>query len=181
LRVLVADDNETNRRLLSAVLEPVGALVALAFDGVEAVKAAAGSPFDLILMDIQMPNMDGLEATRLIREDEARRSAKRTPIFAVTASAFQYGDEDYEAAGVDRVISKPIDAAALLAAISDVASTIEFRFVGVDASGRWREVRYATFKSESAARSHGSALLREFPAVLVYRGDRRIGILAQIA
>jgi hypothetical protein len=64
---------------------------------------------------------------------------------------------------------------------TNVTATIEFRFVGVDASGRWTEVRYAAFKSESAAKGYGSSLLREFPAVVLYRGDRQIGIWAQIA
>lgn len=180
-RLLVADDNETNRRLMSAVLAPVDALVTFVVDGVEAVRAAAESSFDLILMDIQMPRMDGLEATRCIREAEASRSARRTPIFAVTASAMHYDADEYHAAGMDRVICKPIDARTLLAAVGEVVAVIEFRFVGVDVSGNWRGVRYAAFKDEIAARTFGSSLLSEFAAVLIYRGDRRIGILAQIA
>jgi CheY-like chemotaxis protein len=180
-RLLVADDNETNRRLMSVVLAPVHALVTFAVDGIEALRAAAESSFDLILMDIQMPRMDGLEATRRIREVEATRSARRTPIFAVTASAIQYDGDQYRAVGMDRVICKPIDITTLLAAVSDVLALIEFRFVGVDASGRWREVRYAAFKNEIAARTFGRSLLSQFPAVLIYRNDRRIAVLAQIA
>lgn len=180
-RILVVDDNETNRRLMAAVLAPSGALLTFAVDGVEAVAAAAQSPFDLILMDIRMPHMDGLQATRRIRVGEARRCAKRTPIFAVTASAMEWDADEYHDAGMDRVICKPIDARTLLAAVRDAIALIEFRFVGVDDSGRWREMRYATFKDEIAARAFGSSLLSEFSAVLIYRGDRRIGILAQIA
>ena len=121
LQLLIADDNETNRRVLTAVLEPIGALVTLAVDGAEAVEAAAKSRFDLILMDIRMPNMDGLEATRRIRADEARRSERRTPILAVTASAVEYEPHEYLAAGLDAVFAKPINTRKLMAAICDVA------------------------------------------------------------
>lgn len=121
LRLLVADDNETNRRVLTAILQPIGALVTLAVDGAEAVEAAAKSQFDLILMDIRMPNMDGLEATRRIRADEARRAGRRTPILAVTASALEYEHDEYLAAGLDAIFPKPINTRRLLAAIDDVA------------------------------------------------------------
>lgn len=119
LRIMVVDDNETNRRILTALLEPIGALVTPAGDGAEAVEAAASSQFDVILMDIRMPNMGGLEATRCIRGNEAGRSARRTPIFAVTASAVQHQPDEYVAAGLDGVFHKPIDTRRLVAAISE--------------------------------------------------------------
>jgi CheY-like chemotaxis protein len=121
LQLLVADDNETNRRVMSAVLESIAAQVTFAVDGVDAVQAAARSQFDVILMDIEMPHMGGLEATRRIRQQEASRSARRTPILAVTASAGRHERHEYQAAGLDGIIPKPIDARRLLAAIHDLA------------------------------------------------------------
>jgi CheY-like chemotaxis protein len=121
LRLLIADDNETNRRVLTALLEPTGALVTLAVDGAEAVQAASRSQFDVILMDIRMPNMGGLEATRRIRDNEARRSGTRTPILAVTASGVEHERDEYLAAGLDGVFPKPVDIRKLLAAISGLA------------------------------------------------------------
>jgi len=106
---------------MTALLESIAAVVTLAADGAEAVEAASRSEFDVILMDMRMPNMGGLEATRLIREDEAKRSARRTAILAVTASAEQHPGEDYQAAGLDGVFPKPIDARTLTAAISEAA------------------------------------------------------------
>jgi signal transduction histidine kinase/CheY-like chemotaxis protein len=114
LRILAAEDNATNRLILSALLEPVGAALTFAEDGAQAVAAFAEGAFDLVLMDIQMPNMTGVEAARAIRA--AERGA-RTPILALSANVMTHQVEEYMAAGMDDVIAKPIQAELLFARI----------------------------------------------------------------
>jgi signal transduction histidine kinase/CheY-like chemotaxis protein len=113
-RILAAEDNETNRLILSALLEPAGVELSFAVDGVEAVEAFAKDRFDLVLMDIQMPRMSGLEATRAIRSS-ARGAA--VPILALTANVMSDQVEAYLAAGMAGVVSKPVRAEALYQAI----------------------------------------------------------------
>ncbi|HKR89473.1 MAG TPA: ATP-binding protein [Phenylobacterium sp.] len=114
LRILAAEDNETNRTILAALLEPAGVALTFAVTGREAVAAFTGSAFDIVLMDIQMPEMDGVEATRAIRAAERGR---RTPILAVTANVMTHQVEEYLAAGMDGVVAKPIQADRLVEAI----------------------------------------------------------------
>jgi PAS domain S-box-containing protein len=116
-RVLVAEDNPVNQRLISRLLERWGAEVHLVSSGLEAADAAVSEPFDIVLMDIQMPGMDGLAATRLIRQHPLGADL---PILAVTASVTGPERERYESAGFDGVISKPVIAADLLQAIDDL-------------------------------------------------------------
>lgn len=107
LRVLLAEDNRVNQRLATHILERFGHRVELARTGKEAVEAVLRDRFDVILMDIQMPEMDGLEATRRIREFENGKG-RRTPIVAMTAHAM-VGDRDrFIEAGMDDYVSKPI-------------------------------------------------------------------------
>jgi signal transduction histidine kinase/ActR/RegA family two-component response regulator len=108
LRVLVADDNIVNQRLISRVLEKCGHRVALVGNGSEAVDAARGGAFDVILMDVEMPEMDGFAATSLIRSAEA--GARRVPIVAMTAHAMSGDRERCLQAGMDDYLSKPIAA-----------------------------------------------------------------------
>jgi signal transduction histidine kinase/ActR/RegA family two-component response regulator len=108
LNVLVAEDNPVNQRLAVRLLEAEGHRPALAKDGREAVQMASSQQFDLILMDVQMPELDGLEATRRIRAFE-RLSGKRTTIFAMTAGAMETDRERCVQAGMDAYISKPIN------------------------------------------------------------------------
>ena len=115
LRVLVAEDNPTNQTIISALLETQGHDVSLAATGSDAVALVARRPFDVILMDIQMPQMDGLAATREIRRMPADRS--RIPIIAVTANAMAGDREKYLAAGMDEYVSKPIDRNQLVLAL----------------------------------------------------------------
>jgi len=96
---------------------PLGAELTLTANGREAVEAIARQSFDIVLMDVQMPEMNGLEATRLIRELEAARGLARTPILALTANVMSHQIESYWAAGMDGHVAKPIDAAALYAAV----------------------------------------------------------------
>jgi signal transduction histidine kinase/DNA-binding response OmpR family regulator len=106
-RVLLAEDNEINAMLATTILEEAGFSVTLAVNGAEAVEAAAVGGYDLILMDVQMPVMDGLQATREIRSAEA--GGPRTPIVALTANAMRSDQDACLAAGMDAFISKPLD------------------------------------------------------------------------
>jgi signal transduction histidine kinase/CheY-like chemotaxis protein len=113
MRLLVADDNAVNRELIAALLAPFDVEIATAADGVEAVDAAARAPFDLILMDVQMPNMDGLTATRRIRE-AASAGAPRPPIIAMTANVLPDQVARCLEAGMDDHLGKPISPLKLL-------------------------------------------------------------------
>lgn len=116
-RVLMAEDDPVNAEMLRAMLVQLGFAVVLARDGEEAVARAVAGTFDIILMDGQMPGMDGPEATRIIRDDEARRGLRR-PIIGVTASALdQYRDQCIDA-GMDDVVQKPVGMAGLLRVLS---------------------------------------------------------------
>jgi signal transduction histidine kinase/ActR/RegA family two-component response regulator len=119
LRILAADDNETNRMILAALLEPAGVALTFAINGREALSAFAEGAFDIVLMDIQMPEMDGVAATRAIRANER---CGRTPILAVTANVMTHQVDEYRAAGMDGVIAKPIQADHLFAAIETALS-----------------------------------------------------------
>ena len=117
-RVLVADDHPTNLTVARLILEQIGADIATVSDGAQAVEAAARERFDVVLMDMQMPVMDGLEATRRIREAEGLNGRTRTPILMLSANA---GPEHLRAgalAGADGHVAKPITAASLTAALA---------------------------------------------------------------
>ncbi|MFO0626388.1 MAG: response regulator [Polyangiales bacterium] len=105
-RILVADDNPVNRKLLSAMVSKLGYQVAVVPDGAQAVQAVRGDTYDLVLMDWQMPVMDGFEASQAIRELEGARA--QTPIVALTANAMPGDRERCLAAGMDDYLSKPI-------------------------------------------------------------------------
>jgi signal transduction histidine kinase/DNA-binding response OmpR family regulator len=117
LTVLLAEDNPVNQKLAIRLLERQGHQVALAANGREAVEIhAQQGPFDVILMDVQMPELDGIEATRLIRRREAA-GGQHTPILALTAHAMSGDRERCLAAGMDDYVSKPIRSAKLFAKI----------------------------------------------------------------
>jgi two-component system sensor histidine kinase/response regulator len=102
-----------------ALLSPYGHTVAVANNGVEAVRKCAAEAFDVVLMDVQMPEMDGLEATRIIREAE-RASGRHTPILALTAHAIKGDRELCLETGMDAYISKPVRATELYGAIDQL-------------------------------------------------------------
>ncbi len=115
-RILVADDNAINRMLVEALLGEAGYRLDVVEDGAEAIAAAAAHDYTLILMDIQMPNVDGIEATRAIRALDGPRG--RVPIVALTANAMA-GDRDiYLAAAMNDYVSKPLDPTALRAVVA---------------------------------------------------------------
>jgi CheY-like chemotaxis protein len=122
LRVLAAEDNPTNQMVLSAVLDAFGVELTLCENGREAVAAWEAGRFDAILMDIQMPEMDGMEATRRIRAMEAAQGLPRTPIIALTANAFLHQVDAYVAAGMDDFLAKPIAIPLLQAALERAVS-----------------------------------------------------------
>ena len=107
MRILLVEDVPVSQRLGQLVLEGLGHQVKLASDGIEAVSAFEQETFDVILMDMQMPNMDGLEATRQIRAKEKTSHAMRTPIIAVTANAMDSDRVKCLESGMDDYISKP--------------------------------------------------------------------------
>jgi CheY-like chemotaxis protein len=116
--VLIAEDNPVNQRLLSELLRRSGHEVVLVESGREAVGAALANQFDLILMDVQMPGMDGIEAARLIRLDESV-TGERRPIIALTACAMIGDKEKCIAAGMDGYLSKPISPAQLVKTLEE--------------------------------------------------------------
>ena len=124
LVVLVAEDNDVNQELAIAILERRGCHVVLARNGSEAVALWEREPVDLVLMDVQMPDMDGLEATRAIREIEKVRGG-HTPIVAVTAHAMEGDRERCLATGMDGYVSKPLRAGELFQAVSRLLPTAE--------------------------------------------------------
>ncbi|MBX9574913.1 MAG: response regulator [Caulobacteraceae bacterium] len=122
--ILAADDHEVNRRILSLLLAPHGCRLTMVENGAEAVDAAAVQPFDLILMDMQMPVMDGLQATRAIRAGGANAD---TPVIALTANALDVHRAAWAEAGVARFLTKPIDPDLLVGALAEAAQERERR------------------------------------------------------
>jgi PAS domain S-box-containing protein len=124
LRVLVAEDNPVNQKVAGKILEKLGCEVVVVSDGKQAVEAVFDKPFDLVLMDVQMPVLDGLQATRDIRARE-KGTSKRTRIVALTANAMQ-GDEDRcLAAGMDGYLTKPLRAEKLQEAVQHVVDMLD--------------------------------------------------------
>jgi two-component system sensor histidine kinase/response regulator len=121
LRILVAEDNVVNQKLARRLLEKQGHGVAIAGNGREAVEAIQKDAFDLVLMDVQMPEMDGFVATRTIRQSEAG-TGRHLPIIAMTAHAMKGDEERCLEAGMDGYVSKPINATQLLAVIDETAN-----------------------------------------------------------
>jgi CheY-like chemotaxis protein len=122
LRVLAAEDNATNQLVLKTLLAPAGIAPTLVVNGREALEAWEQQAWDIVLMDIQMPEMDGVEATRAIRQRELETGRVRTPIVAVTANAMTHQVAEYEAAGMDGVVAKPVDMANLFSVMEHALS-----------------------------------------------------------
>ncbi|MBS0334037.1 MAG: response regulator [Proteobacteria bacterium] len=120
LRILLAEDHPTNQRVVQLILAPYEAEVVVVENGRDAVEAMTAGAYDLVLMDMQMPVMDGLAATRAIRDaEQAHGRGERTPIIMLSANAMQQHRLDAIDAGADLHLAKPITAAALVAAIAE--------------------------------------------------------------
>ena len=118
-RLLVADDSAVNREVASEALSRLGCHVTLVNDGREAVEAVATEPFDLVLMDASMPEMDGYEATIDIRKAEKNADAVRLPIVALTAHVVGSAADRWREAGMDGMLSKPFTLASLAAKLGE--------------------------------------------------------------
>jgi len=118
-KILLAEDNAINRYLATFLLEKAGFAIVHAHNGAEALRFALAEIPDLILMDIQMPEMGGVEATEIIRSLEAERGDPPMPIIALTANAMSHQIEQYLAAGMTAAVSKPIEPAELFRVIDD--------------------------------------------------------------
>lgn len=122
LRILAAEDNRANQNVLAILLEPAGVELTFADNGQEALDALARQPFDLVLMDANMPVMDGLEAVRRIRACEANT---RIPIYMLTANVFAEDVASYMSAGADGVLNKPIELPRLYEVLQSCAASID--------------------------------------------------------
>jgi signal transduction histidine kinase/CheY-like chemotaxis protein len=118
LRILAAEDNAANREVLKVLLQSACASLTIVEDGAEAVAAATQGDFDLVLMDAHMPRMDGVEALRLLRDQE-RQSGVRRLVYMLTANVFDADVQRYLAAGADGVLRKPIELAELYACLQE--------------------------------------------------------------
>lgn len=117
LRVFYTDDHAINRQVMTAILEPFGVKVTLAETALQALKAFKAGQFDDVSMDVQMPEMDGLTATRAIRAHEMAARLAHTPVISLTANAMADDLRKSLEAGSDLHLAKPIRPAALLEAI----------------------------------------------------------------
>jgi len=118
LRLLAAEDNPTNQQVLTAVMGSLGIEIDIVADGQAAFEAWRDGAYDLILMDIQMPVMDGIDSARAIRAAELETGRRRIPIVALTANALSHQVQEYLAVGMDGHVAKPIEIAKLYDAIS---------------------------------------------------------------
>jgi CheY-like chemotaxis protein len=123
LRILVAEDNAVNQRLILRLLERRGHQVTLAQTGVEAVSASQRAAFDIVFMDLQMPEMGGLEATAAIRQRE-HAAGGHVPIVAMTAHAMKGDRERCLESGMDGYLSKPVKTSELDAVLATVAAGV---------------------------------------------------------
>ncbi|MGA8492345.1 MAG: response regulator [Terriglobales bacterium] len=121
LRVLVAEDNPVNQAVVLRVLQKMGHSTSLAENGKDALALASTERFDIVFMDVQMPEMDGMAATAAIRESEKKSGRKRLPIFAMTAHAMKGDRERCLEAGMDGYITKPVRFSDIEQTLSDIA------------------------------------------------------------
>ena len=126
-RILLAEDNITNQQVALGILKKLGLKAEAAANGLEAVKALEAAPYDLVFMDVQMPEMDGLEAARRIRSSSSKVRDHKIPIIAMTAHAMKDDRERCLKAGMDDYVSKPISPAALTAVLKKWLPTSLFQ------------------------------------------------------
>ncbi|MBN8529633.1 MAG: response regulator, partial [Caulobacterales bacterium] len=131
LSVLVVDDHDINRRAIQLILQPLGCDITTAADGMQALAACESAVFDVIFMDVRMPELDGRETTRRLRAGTGPNA--RTPVVAVTADTQPEDVEACTAAGMAYFVSKPLTPAALLGALQHVLADAQS---GADEDGR---------------------------------------------
>jgi two-component system, sensor histidine kinase and response regulator len=124
LNVLLVEDNPVNQEVASGMLENLGCQVTIAGDGLEAIQAIVSREFDVVLMDCQMPRLDGYSATQQLRDWERSQQRARTPIIALTANALSGDAEKCLAAGMDAYLSKPFTLQKLQAALAKWAAPV---------------------------------------------------------
>ena len=132
LRILLAEDNPANQKLATYVLQDRGHLVEIAGDGQEAIRLTERNRYDVILMDVQMPGIDGLEATTTIRNRED--GGRRVPIIAMTAHAMKSDRDRCLAAGMDGYLSKPIDGHEMIALVESLVAGAAAADAGADSA-----------------------------------------------
>jgi CheY-like chemotaxis protein len=124
IRVLAAEDNAVNQLVLKTLLHQMGVDPVVVDNGQAAVEAWEAGDWDVVLMDVQMPVLDGVSATQEIRRREAALGRPRIPIIALTANVMSHQIEQYRAAGMDSHVAKPIAAPALFEALNSVLSDV---------------------------------------------------------
>ncbi|WP_426028142.1 response regulator [Brevundimonas sp. TWP2-3-4b2] len=124
VRVLAAEDNLTNQKVLAALLAPLDLELTMVDNGRLAVEACRDGGLDMVLMDVQMPEIGGVEATVLIRAAEAAEGLAPVPIIAVSANALRHQVEEYLAAGMNDHVAKPIEATVLYGAINNALARV---------------------------------------------------------
>jgi signal transduction histidine kinase/AmiR/NasT family two-component response regulator len=132
LRVLAAEDHPANRMVLQALLEPLGVAVTFVVNGRDAVDAVTGADYDLVLMDVQMPVLDGVGALQAIRVLPG--AAARTPVHMITANVFEEDVRRYREAGADGVLKKPIDVRELFTLVEQTRSASRLAELADDAA-----------------------------------------------
>ena len=169
LKVLLAEDTLVNQKLAVGLLQRQGHQVVVANNGCEALRALETSPFDLVLMDVQMPDMDGLEATEIIRQQE-QGSDRRVPIIAMTAHAMKGDRERCLEAGMDGYLAKPIRATALFETMAEVLGESHLapavHHNGDAAMVDWSAAQQAVQHDRDLLRIIVEAFLEEYPSLL---------------
>jgi CheY-like chemotaxis protein len=185
LRVLLAEDNPVNQKLTVSTLEKWGHSVVIAEDGHAALDAVEMGTFDLVLMDVQMPRMDGLRATALIRERERATGAPRVPIVAMTARTMSGDRERCLEVGMDDYLPKPLDIASLFAIVASVAERGTSRAAlsagMTEAGGFARDASHVVLDRQAllAAVAGDRQLLRELVELFTVEGRRLLSEIAR--
>jgi len=173
LHILLAEDNVVNQKVAMRMLERAGHLVTVAGSGVEALAALETRQFDLVLMDVQMPEMDGFEATAKIRERE-RTTGRHIPIVAMTAHAMKGDKEKCLAAGMDGYVAKPIKSVDLFSSVEDAVTCPGSRSIVL---GTVQETS-ALDVTESIARLEGDQeLFREIAGLFLDECPRTMALI----
>ncbi len=182
-RILVAEDNAVNQKVAMRILERLGCLADAVADGLEAVQVLSRIPYDLVLMDIQMPNMDGLTATMRIREPASRVLNPGVPIIAMTAHAMKGDRERCLASGMDDYLDKPVQMTRLADALTRWISTDEgaSRNASVQTGTRMFSLAMLTEEmglDEAEAKEVLSLFLDDMPSQLAALRHAAVGGLA---